>query len=66
MKNYNVNIKEMEKIYNHINIHPTEKDPFFIGGTTFWVSNAVMKKYFTNTLNYFKLYVDFYTLIDFF
>ena len=46
--NYNVNIKEMEKIYNLINIHPKENDPFFIGGTTFWVSNVVMKKYFTN------------------
>ena len=46
--NYSVNIKEMEKIYNLINIHPKESDPFFIGGTTFWVSNVVMKKYFTN------------------
>ena len=46
--NYNVNIKEMEKIYNLINTHPKENDPFFIGGTTFWVSNVVMKKYFTN------------------
>ena len=46
--NYSVNIKEMEKIYNLINIHPKEDDPFFIGGTTFWVSNVVMKKYFTN------------------
>jgi hypothetical protein len=46
--NYDVNIKEMRKIYNLINIHPKESDPFFIGGTTFWVSNVVMKKYFTN------------------
>ena len=46
--NYSVNIKEMEKIYNLINLHPKEDDPFFIGGTTFWVSNVVMKKYFTN------------------
>jgi hypothetical protein len=46
--NYSVNIKEMEKIYDLINIHPKEDDPFFIGGTTFWVSNVVMKKYFTN------------------
>ena len=46
--NYDVNIKEMRKIYDLINIHPKEDDPFFIGGTTFWVSNVVMKKYFTN------------------
>jgi hypothetical protein len=48
--NYSVNIKEMEKIYKLINIHPKEEDPFFIGGTTFWVSNVVMKKYFTNEI----------------
>ena len=46
--NYDINHKEMEKIYNLINIHPKEDDPFFVGGTTFWVSNIVMKKYFTN------------------
>ena len=46
--NYDINHKEMEKIYDLINIHPKEDDPFFVGGTTFWVSNIVMKKYFTN------------------
>ncbi len=46
--NYNTNYKEMEKIYDLINVHPTEKNPFFVGGTIFWVSNIVMKKYFTN------------------
>ena len=46
--NYDINHKEMEKIYDLINIHPKEDDSFFVGGTTFWVSNIVMKKYFTN------------------
>jgi lipopolysaccharide biosynthesis protein len=46
--NYDINHKEMEKIYDLINVHPTGKNPFFVGGTTFWVSNIVMKKYFTN------------------
>ena len=46
--NYDINHKEMEKIYYLINIHPKEDYPFFVGGTTFWVSNIVMKKYFTN------------------
>ena len=46
--NYDINHKEMEKIYDLINVHPTGKNPFFVGGTTFWVSNVVMKKYFTN------------------
>jgi lipopolysaccharide biosynthesis protein len=46
--NYDINHMEMEKIYDLINVHPTGKNPFFVGGTTFWVSNIVMKKYFTN------------------
>jgi len=46
--NYDINHMEMGKIYDLINVHPTGKNPFFVGGTTFWVSNIVMKKYFTN------------------
>lgn len=46
--NYHKNIKEMERLYPLFNMNSLPKDPYFVGGTSFWVDNRVYKKYFTD------------------
>jgi hypothetical protein len=46
--NYDRNINEMEKLFHLFNMKSLPNDPYFVGGTSFWVDNRVYKKYFTD------------------
>jgi len=51
-ENFNVNIREMNKIYPILGISDHPIDTKFVGGTIFWVRNDIYKKYFKeDTIN---------------
>ena len=48
--NFHKNIKEIKNLYPFFNMKEMPTDPYFVGGTSFWVSNEIMKKYFTDEI----------------